>query len=59
MNVNYVTINSILRKNQVLKVARELSANAIEKPNDDHICQNSEVKDDDDEHELSSRLGKK
>ena len=45
-------------ENSVLKVAREVSADAIEQPYDDHICKDEDVYDEDGEPELSIRLGK-
>ena len=58
INVNYVTINLTPRRNQVLKVAREISADTTDQPKDDHIYKDEDVKDDEDEHELAGRLGK-
>ena len=58
ITVHYVIINPILRRNSVLKVAREVSADAIEQPNDDHICKDEDVYDEDGDPELSIRLGK-
>ena len=56
--VIYVNINPFLRRNQVLEVAREISADATEKTDDDHIFKDEEVTDDEDEQGLASRLGK-
>ena len=58
ITVNYVIINPIMRRNSVLKVAREVSANAIEQPNFDHICKVEDVYDQDGDPELSISLGK-
>ena len=55
---HYVIINPILRRNSVLKVAREVSADAMKQPKDDHICEDEDIDDEDDDHELSIRLGK-
>ena len=49
-----VIINPILRRNEVLKVASEISADATEKTDDAH----KEVKADEDEYKLAGRLGK-
>ena len=52
INVNFVIINPILCRNAVLKVARVVSADATEQPNDE------EVYDEDGNPELSITLGK-
>ena len=42
---HYFIINPILRKNSVLKVAREVSADAANQPKDDHICEDEDEDD--------------
>ena len=51
-------IYPILRRNSVLKVAREVSADAMKQPKDDQICKDEDVDDEANDHELSIRLGK-
>ena len=55
---HYVTINPILHRKSVLKVAREVSADAMIQPKDDHICEDEDVDDENNAHELRTRLGK-
>ena len=58
ITVHYVIINPILRRNSVLKVAREVSADAMKQPKDDLIYEDENIDDEDDNHELSIRRGK-
>ena len=53
---HYMIINPILRRKPVLKVAREVSADAMKQTKDDHICEDEDIDDEDDDHELSIRL---
>ena len=55
---HYFIINPILCRNSVLKVAREVAADAMNQPKDDHICEDEDIDDEADDHELSIRLGK-
>jgi hypothetical protein len=55
---HYFIINPILRRNSVLKVAREVSVDTMNQPKDDHICEDEDVDDEANDHELPTRLSK-